>query len=153
SAVLPGQMMSEPTKKSDPVDSTRVSAVQGQPLVLGPPVATPAVAPPTRLGEFEILGKLGEGAFGQVFLARQVSLGREVALKVTHPGMSDSEVLSGIASLVPEVGRNEGQLLASLEHDHIVKVFSEFVDPGSGSRGLCLQYVPGADLGKIIRQI
>src|SRR5262249_13454984 len=41
----------------------------------------------------------------------------------------------------------------SLEHDHIVKVFSEFSDPASGRRGLCLQYVPGADLGKVLRAV
>jgi serine/threonine protein kinase len=109
-----------------------------------------------RIGEFEILGKLGEGSFGQVFLARQVSLGREVALKVNHPGEGGSDV--GLGSL-PELrssdspSRNEGQLLASLEHDHIVKVFSEFSDKASGRRGLCLQYVPGADLGAIIRRV
>jgi serine/threonine protein kinase len=109
-----------------------------------------------RIGEFEILGKLGEGSFGQVFLARQVSLGREVALKVNHPGEGGSDV--GIGSL-PELrsidspSRNEGQLLANLEHDHIVKVFSEFSDKTTGRRGLCLQYVPGADLGAIIRRV
>ncbi|MBN9120918.1 MAG: serine/threonine protein kinase [Planctomycetes bacterium] len=92
---------------------------------------------PQQFGEFEIVSKLGEGAFGQVFLARQASLDRNVALKVMRG----------------EVGGSEGQLLAGLEHDHIVKVFSAFADPDSGVRGLCLQYVPGADLGVIIRRV
>src|SRR5438270_14014376 len=99
--------MSEPTDKSNQADSTRVSAVPPVvPLVLGPGDAPPASppAPPTRMGEFEILDKLGEGAFGQVFLARQVSLGREVALKITHDGEGGSDLLSGFASLVPETG-------------------------------------------------
>ncbi len=93
---------------------------------------------PSRVGDFEIVSKLGQGSFGQVFLARQVSLGRSVALKVLvgEPG-----------------GRNEGQLLAGLEHDHIVKVYSTFADCETGLTGLCLQYVPGADLGVLIRQI
>ncbi|HEY1187270.1 MAG TPA: serine/threonine-protein kinase, partial [Gemmata sp.] len=105
-----------------------------------PPVWAPVggTAVPGRVGDFEIVSKLGQGAFGQVFLARQVSLGRHVALKVTaaEPG-----------------GRSEGQLLAGLEHDHIVKVFSAFADPETGLAGLCLQYVPGADLGALIRHL
>jgi len=32
-------------------------------------------------------------------------------------------------------------------------VFSEFNDKDTGARGLCLQYIPGADLGAIIRQV
>ena len=104
----------------------------------GPPAWTNADAVPARFGDFEIVSKLGQGSFGQVFLARQVSLERNVALKVI-----DGE----------PAGHNEGQLLAGLEHDHIVKVYSAFLDPPSGLSGLCLQYVPGADLGVLIRHI
>lgn len=94
---------------------------------------------PERVGEFDILSKLGAGAFGQVFLARQASLGRLVALKVMRgPARRDE---------------TEGQLLAGLEHDHIVKVFSTFADAGAGVHGLCLQYVPGADLGEVLRRV
>ncbi len=94
---------------------------------------------PPRVGEFEIVAQLGAGSFGQVFLARQESLGRNVALKVMRGAGA------GLGS--------EGHLLAGLEHDHIVKVFSAFADPESGLSGLCLQYVPGADLGVIIRRV
>jgi serine/threonine protein kinase len=153
--------MSDPTDKSLPGDSTRVDevhpAVSAAHLSLPPvpPAPPPSATPvPSRIGEFEILGKLGEGAFGQVFLARQVSLGREVALKVERVDLDELPPESVRPSGVSDTAaRNEGQLLASLEHDHIVKVFSEFRDHGSGSRGLCLQYVPGADLGAVIRRV
>ena len=36
-----------------------------------------------RVDDFEILGELGEGALAVVYLAHQVSLGRQIALKVT----------------------------------------------------------------------
>ena len=94
---------------------------------------------PPRVGEFDIVSKLGEGSFGQVFLARQESLGRHVALKVMRGARGQDH--------------GEGQLLAGLEHDHIVKVFSAFDDRATDTHGLCLQYVPGADLGVVIRRV
>ncbi len=89
-------------------------------------------APGQRLDDFELLSVLGTGAFAKVYLARQVSLGRHVALKVS---------------------RNRGQearTLASLEHDHIVHVFSEVVDGEHDLRLMCMQYVPGTTLEKAI---
>lgn len=86
------------------------------------------------LGDFEILRVLGEGGFAVVYLARQVSLGRQVALKVSaNRG-------------------NEARTLASLEHDHIVQVFSETID-NDGRRLLCMQYVPGTTLDHIIYKL
>src|SRR4051794_1150302 len=84
------------------------------------------------VNDFDLLEVLGAGSFARVFLARQVSLGRQVALKVS---------------------RNRGQearTLAILEHDHIVRVFSEVVDRDRDLRLLCMQYVPGATLEKVI---
>jgi serine/threonine protein kinase len=87
------------------------------------------------IGDFEILRLLGEGSFAQVFLARQVSLGRLVALKVSaHQG-------------------SEARTLAHLEHDHIVRIFAESVDPARQLRLLCMQYVPGPTLDRVIRQL
>jgi serine/threonine protein kinase len=78
---------------------------------------------------------LGEGSFGQVFRARQLTLDREVALKIT--GQRGSEA----------------RTLASLEHDHIVQVFTEDVDPVRGLRLLCMQYIPGTTLAQILRRL
>src|SRR5579872_2792919 len=95
-------------------------------------------APPTVgaiLGDFELLRVLGAGGFGQVFLARQRSLGREVALKVTaNRG-------------------EEARTLARLEHDHIVQVFAEVVDAERDLRLLCMQYVPGTTLARVIDEL
>jgi serine/threonine protein kinase len=88
--------------------------------------------PGVRLADFELVRLLGEGSFAQVFLARQISLERQVALKVTANQGS------------------EARTLASLEHDHIVQVFGEIVDPAHNLRLLYMQYVPGTTLKKII---
>src|SRR5262249_8937100 len=88
-----------------------------------------------RVDDFELLELLGSGAFARVFLARQTSLGRLVALKVSH---------------------NRGQearTLASLEHDHILRVFSEVIDASRDLRLLCMQYVPGTTLERVIEAL
>jgi serine/threonine protein kinase len=88
--------------------------------------------PGTRFGDFDILSLLGEGAFAKVYLARQISLGRQVALKVSANRGT------------------EARTLAILEHDHIVRVFSEVVDAERNLRLMCMQYVPGTTLLNLI---
>jgi serine/threonine protein kinase len=99
------------------------------------PTAGGLPGPGQRFGDFELLRLLGEGAFARVFLARQVSLDRQVALKISANRGS------------------EARTLASLEHDHIVQVFLEVVDPTRDLRLLCMQYVPGATLQRVIRHL
>lgn len=92
----------------------------------------PALPPGAKIDDFEVVRLLGRGAFGHVYLARQISLDREVALKVSANRGS------------------EGRTMARLEHAHIVQVFSEKVDEDSDQRLLCMQLVPGVGLEKII---
>jgi len=91
--------------------------------------------PGERIGDFELLSVLGHGGYGRVYLARQVSLGRLVALKITANRGS------------------EARALAHLDHDHIVRVFSETVDADRGWRLVCMQYVPGTALDQVIRAL
>lgn len=145
----------QPPTRAGPADLTvaapstdNLSAGQG-PLTDGTPGADTAIAPsfpqplspaaapsnePTslemgqRLGDFELLDVLGKGGFGIVYLARQLSLDRQVALKVS-----------------PDDG-DEGRSMARLEHEHIVQVFSETRDVAARQRLLCMQWVPGTTL-------
>jgi serine/threonine protein kinase len=106
-----------------------------EPLQQSPPDPAGLPGPGHRLGDFELLAVLGTGSFATVFLARQLSLGRQVALKVSA---------------------NRGQearTLASLEHDHIVRVFAEAVDAEHDLRLLCMQYIPGTTLERVIRAL
>jgi serine/threonine-protein kinase len=68
------------------------------------------------LGEYEILGVLGKGGMGLVFLANDLSLNRKVAIKVLPP-----EMLQGEASV--ERFRREARIAASLRHRNITSVF------------------------------
>lgn len=94
-----------------------------------------ALLPGARVDDFEIVRTLGRGAFGHVYLARQLSLDRMVALKVSANRGS------------------EGRTMARLEHQHIVQVFSETVDRDFNQRLLCMQLVPGIGLEKLIEAL
>lgn len=92
--------------------------------------------------EYELLGELGTGGFGSVYRVRDLSLEREVALKVLHPYLTaEPEVV--------ERFRREAQLAAQLRHPNIVSVH----DTG-GRAGLIwytMAYVPGVNLGRAVQ--
>jgi serine/threonine protein kinase len=92
----------------------------------------PTLAPGERIDDYEVLRLLGSGGFARVYLARQVSLDRLIALKVSRNQ------------------GNEARTLARLEHHHIVQVFSELVDAEKNLRLLCMQFVPGVTLARVI---
>ena len=75
------------------------------------------------LGGYELLGVLGEGGMGTVFLARHPRLPRNVALKVLHPALSrDPQFRARF--------EREASLAASLDHPNIVTVHDRGLDDG-----------------------
>ncbi len=87
-----------------------------------------------RIDDFDLLVALGRGAFARVFLARQRSLQRMVAVKVSRDHGT------------------EPQTLAQLDHDYIVRVFDQRVAPELGVKLLYMQYVPGGTLLDVLRR-
>lgn len=88
--------------------------------------------PGQKADDFDLLVKLGEGAFGTVFLARQISMQRLVALKLTaNRG-------------------DEPQTLAQLDHENIVRVYDQRVDSVSKLRMMYMQYLPGGTLSDLV---
>jgi serine/threonine-protein kinase len=67
------------------------------------------------IGNYEVVGRLGEGGMGVVYRARQMPLGREVALKVLVAGVHAPEHLRGRF-------RTEGTAVARLHHPHVVQI-------------------------------
>ena len=66
--------------------------------------------------DYEILGFLGKGTFGSVWRARDLSLEREVALKVLHPHVVQDH--KAVARF-----RREARLAAQLAHPAIIPIF------------------------------
>jgi serine/threonine protein kinase len=87
------------------------------------------------IDDFELLTQLGKGAFAQVFLARQVSMERLVALKISaHKG-------------------SEPQTLAQLDHANIVRVFDQRVASQPDARLLYMEVVPGGTLQEVVKRV
>lgn len=92
-----------------------------------------------RLGE-----ELGQGATGTVYLAHQVALGREVAIK---------RIIGGASSQDPETVlrfERQARLLARLDHPGIVRVH-ELLRVGA-DLFLVMEHVPGGDLRRVLAE-
>jgi eukaryotic-like serine/threonine-protein kinase len=87
---------------------------------------------------YEILGVLGRGGTGVVYLARHQQLGRLVALKMLLAGVHSDE--SNLARF-----RAEGAAIARLHHPNIVQIYE--VGTHDGLPYCTLEYVEGGNLG------
>jgi eukaryotic-like serine/threonine-protein kinase len=90
---------------------------------------------------FEIAGILGRGGMGEVYLGRDTTLNREVAIKVLPSAFTrDPERLARF--------RREAQVLASLNHPGIGAIYS--FEESDGIQALALEYVQGPTLAERI---
>ncbi|MGV9611494.1 serine/threonine-protein kinase [Nocardia xishanensis] len=86
-----------------------------------------------RVDDFDLLMRIGAGAFAQVYLARQQSMQRLVAVKISHN--------HGI----------EPQTLAQLDHEYIVRIFDQRLIGDGELKLLYMQYLPGGTLLDVLR--
>ncbi len=80
------------------------------------PDESPTLSPGTRFGRYDILGPLGAGGMGEVYRARDIRLGRDLAIKILSlklsPGQEDLERFE-----------REARAASSLNHPNIVTIF------------------------------
>jgi predicted Ser/Thr protein kinase len=101
----------EPVGSDDgDIERARVRAHVRQRLFGGP-------VEPVRVGRFEILERIGSGAMGVVYQARDPELDRIVALKLLHPSTSDHAVDARTKMLL-----REARAMAKLAHPNVVTV-------------------------------
>ena len=92
-------------------------------------------------GSLRVLERVGQGAFGDVYRARDSRLDREIALKLIR----QLESLDSIASQVID----EGRLLARVRHPNVVTVYG--ADRIDGRVGLWMEFVRGRTLEAVLR--
>jgi tetratricopeptide (TPR) repeat protein/predicted Ser/Thr protein kinase len=93
-----------------------------------------------RLAGYEILRELGRGAAGVVYLARQLSIDRLVAVKVIALSLADEQRLAR--------QRQEAAMLSRLQHPCVVQIYD--VVETDGRLCLIMEYVDGPTLGDFI---
>jgi serine/threonine protein kinase len=96
----------------------------------------------TTLGNYEIESLLGKGGMGVVYKARQISLNRNVALKILPPALSSDE------SFVKRFQR-EAHAVARLNHPNIVHIYD--IGEEEGLHFFSMEYVDGKPLDELVR--
>lgn len=92
-------------------------------------------------GRYEVVRKVGRGAMGVVYQARDVGLGRDVALKMISP------MYAREPSMVERFQR-EARALAALRNDHVVQIYA--FGPHGKSYYFAMEFVDGKTLATIL---
>ncbi|HUK64793.1 MAG TPA: protein kinase, partial [Dongiaceae bacterium] len=96
-----------------------------------------ALAPGTRIGNYEVIAALGAGGMGEVYRARDTRLDRSVAIKALPQAFaSDPERLARF--------EREAKLLASLNHPNIAGIYG--LEDVGGAPHLVLELIDGTTL-------
>jgi Tol biopolymer transport system component len=102
-----------------------------------------SLAPPTRLGPYEIVGRLGAGAMGEVYRARDSRLGRDVAIKILP------------ADVAGDPGRRarfeqEARAVAALNHPNILGLYD--IGNEAGVAYIVTEFVAGETLAAVLER-
>jgi serine/threonine protein kinase len=94
-----------------------------------------------KIGKYQVVRKLGEGATSEVYLCRDPFANREVAIKVVFPdSLADDEN----RNLFKKLFITEASLAGKLAHPHIVQIYDAVVDEGISY--VVMEYVDGSTL-------
>jgi serine/threonine protein kinase len=98
-----------------------------------------------RIGDYEIVRTLGQGAFGHTFLARHLTTGREVAIKLL-------DTRGRVDHKASELFKREADVLRAVRHHGIPEIFETFEREWLGvpAAFLAMEYIEGTSLAKII---
>ncbi len=96
------------------------------------------------LDKYEILEELGQGGMATVYLARDLRLDREVAVKVLHPHLARQEVAR-------QRFHREAQAVARLKHPHILEIY-DYSGPEAPVAYMVMELVRGPTLREHLNQ-
>ena len=96
-----------------------------------------------RLGSYILQEPLGEGGTGRIYKAEHAKFRTPAAVKILRRSQAKNPV--AVSRFLREI-----RALASLRHPHVVHAFD--ADYAAGTVYCVMEYVPGTDLGHIVRQ-
>lgn len=114
----------------------RAAPVAGETLAAGEVAGIQAGA------RYRLVGELGRGATGVVYLARDMELERDVAIKLLHPHLAGSAKAGALARFF-----HEARVMASLRHPNVVAV----LDMDEASRRIVMELAAGGTLRDVQR--
>src|SRR5262245_56950878 len=94
-------------------------------------------------GRYEVQSSLGHGGMADVYLAKDLRLGRLVAIKVISPQFARDDTF--VARF-----QREAQAAASLNRPNVVSVYD--AEPRNGPHVIVMEYVEGKTLAEILRE-
>jgi len=98
----------------------------------------------TFAGRYQVIEELGHGGMGRVYKVHDTELNEKVALKLIRPDVaSDPETV--------ERFRNELKSARQVAHKNVCRMFD--IGRAEGAPYITMEYVPGEDLKRLIRQI
>lgn len=136
----PGSTVAPPPP-SDPADETPTIISLNRPRSIA--TETFESLQGKQLGHFELIEPIGVGGMAAVIRARDLQLGRIVALKILPPEMAvDPENINRF--------KQEARAAAKLDHENIARVY--FCGEDQGLHFIAFEYVEGTDLRTLLHQ-
>jgi serine/threonine-protein kinase len=108
-------------------------------------VSRAAGAQPVVAGRYALEHRLGVGGMAEVYLARDLRTGRQVALKLLRSAPSQAADPRVVARF-----EREGRAAAAIVHPNVVAVHGSGAD--DGTHYISMEYVPGPNLKELLRE-
>ncbi|MGK0359298.1 MAG: tRNA A-37 threonylcarbamoyl transferase component Bud32 [Bradymonadia bacterium] len=100
----------------------------------------------TLNGRYALTRMLGSGGMAQVYLADDLTLVRQVAIKMLHPELAED------AKNGAEIGARflrEARIFASLKHPHIIDIY-DVLELDDGRVAMVMEFIDGTDLSEVL---
>jgi serine/threonine protein kinase len=138
----PGSSVAEILPAADPSDNSPTVISANRPQITSAEAVAQSLQG-KQLGHFELQGLIAVGGMARVIQARDLQLGRTVALKILPPEMAvDPENIQRF--------KQEARLAAQLDHENIARVY--FCGEDQGLHFIAFEYVKGVDLRTMLEK-